>query len=92
MISQPNHASPFGCVVGLFGLMALTVSGFFWRGYFLAAKIEDAEKAESIQSSMAVWGSGSLVVGLLIFVVSWKMIRGADMSSPFDADKPKARF
>lgn len=79
-------------MVGLFGIMALAFSGFCWRGYFQAAKIEDVEKAESYQASMATLGAGSLVVGLLIFIVSWKMIRGADMSSPRNPDKPKVRF
>ena len=92
MIAEPNHASPFGCVIGLFGLMALTISGYCWISYFKVAKIEDLEKAESYQAFLFKLGAGTLVVGLVIIVLSWKMIRGADLSSPRDPDKPTLRF
>ncbi len=88
----PDRASPGGCVVGFFGLLSLTLSGFFWRAYFLAGKLEDSERAEEVSEAMMALGTLSFVAGLAILFVSWRLIRNCDMSSPLDPDRPKMRF
>lgn len=88
----PNKASPGGCVLGFFGLLSLTLSGFFWRAYFLAGKLEDSERVEELSGELVTLGTLSAVAGVVILYVSWRLVRKCDMSSPFDPDRPKMRF
>jgi hypothetical protein len=89
---KPTRSSPFGCVVALFGVMSLILSGFFWRGFFLAERIADADRAERLQETMSIWGGTTAVIGVVILILSWKMVRATDMSDPGNTNRPKVRF
>jgi len=91
-MNLPNRATPGGCIVGFFGLLSLLLSGFFWRAYYLAGKMDDQERAAELSGGLLTLGTGSAVVGLGIVYISWRMVQRCDMSSPNDPDKPKMRF
>jgi len=89
---HPSHASPFGCVITLFGVMCLVLSGLLWRAFFLAGHAEAPERIAEIRETTVIWGSTTGALGLLLLWISWRMVRSADMSNPRDPDKPSVRF
>lgn len=91
-MEEPSRASPFGCVVGLFGTLTMAISSLFWRAFYLSFKLEDAERGAEVRETMAIWGASTAALALLLFFLCWRMVRSADMSSPSDPDKAKVRF
>lgn len=89
---HPAQASPFGCVLGLFGILCWILSGFFWRGFFLARNLEDPERVSHVRETMLIGGATTALLGLAFLVIGWRMAKASDMSRPRDPDKPKVRF
>jgi hypothetical protein len=88
MIPEPNRPSPAGCVVGFFGLMFLT--GFVLSA--IAAFLAFRNPEEGIEWQLLAFLSlGLLTVTILLFVLSWKLLKSASPIDPMD-NGPMIKF
>ena len=91
-MDHPTKASPFGCVVGFFGLMTLGLSIYCWISFFRAFGIEDPEARARAIGFLWKPGAVTLLVAMVLFFITRRMLASVDMSEPNDPDRQKIRF
>jgi len=89
---HPTKASPFGCVVGFFGLMTLGLSIYCWISFFRAFGIEAPEARARAIGFFWKPGMVTLLVAMVLFIITRRMLASVDMSEPNDPDRQKIRF
>ena len=92
MQPEITRATPAGCLVGLFGLLAYLYAGLCAFGVWQALPLQTQTPDWPSVRSLLVQGSVAVVVGTVLLRVGWKMALKADMSNPNDPGKPVIRF
>lgn len=90
-MQDPTKATPAGCVIGLVGIALVgyaITSG--WVCYLTVQSAEIVEKG-SLLRFYGISCGVSLVGGLWLLRLGWRMALDSDMSDPDDPDKPIMR-
>ena len=88
----PNKATPGGCIIGAFGLCAWIIAGLCGWALYLASRLPPERRDSHLVAMLWVGAASSIVVGSLLVWVGWRLAQRADMSDPFDPDRPKIRW
>ena len=89
---SPNKATPAGCVLGLLGFALIGYAlACGWVCYRAIQSTEIVQKG-SLLRFYGISCGVSLVGGLWLLRLGWRMALDSDMSDPDDPDKPSLRF
>lgn len=91
-MESPTKATPAGCVIGLVGVALVSyaiVCG--WVCYSAMQSTEIVEKG-SLLRFYGISCGVSLIGGLGLLRLGWRMALVSDMTDPDNPDKPSVRF
>jgi hypothetical protein len=82
MIPFSTKAVPLGCVVALLGVFCHLATVFCVYGLFQASKSERVNDLAPEIQKLTIIGAGSLIAGLALIVLGFKMAMASDMRDP----------
>lgn len=79
-------------MVGFAGLMTFGLSLYCWVSFLRAFDIEDADARARAIGFLWKPGAATLLLALVLFAITRRMLASVDMSKPNDPDRSKIRF
>lgn len=83
---MPTRSAPGGCVIALIGLISWIYTALCGVALWRAWHAEQLSEKSAIIKTLAIHGSVSLALGLILVVVGWRL---AIEVPPYDHSDPK---